>query len=215
MSALVSLPEKPLLAGVNYVPLPKNAEFTEMRLALAKPLTDEELLQFSGEHRDFRIEQSAAGELIIMLPLHTDSGFRESKLLIQFARWEGAQKGGELFDSNAGFTLPNGAMRAPDVSWVRQEQLDRPTPAPLESFAPLYPAFVAELRSRADRLPTLQEKMVEYLDNGARLGWLIDPLEKQVFIYRPGQPVEHLTNPTTLSGESVLAGFTLDLARVW
>ena len=106
-------------------------------------------------------------------------------------------------------------MRAPDLAWVAQERLDRLTSQQREEFLPLCPDFVVELRSKTDRLPRLKEKMAEYLANGARLGWLIDPLEKQVFVYGSDAPVEHLEDPATLSGEPVLAGFTLDLARVW
>ena len=150
-----------------------------------------------------------------MPPASSDTGFREVDLAADFVIWARAAATGKVFGPSAGFTLPSGAMRLPDVSWVRQEQLDRLTPEQWASFAPLCPDFVLELRSRTDRLPKLKEKMAEYLANGARLGWLIDPLEKQVFVYRPDAPVEHLKELATLSGEPVLAGFTLGLARVW
>ncbi len=106
-------------------------------------------------------------------------------------------------------------MRSPDVSWVAQARLDGLRPEDWKTFMPLCPDFVLELRSRTDRLPKLQDKMAEYIANGTRLGWLIDPQHKQVFVYRSDAPVEHLLNPATLSGDPVLAGFTLDLARVW
>ena len=101
------------------------------------------------------------------------------------------------------------------MAWVAQERVDGLTKHLWNMFLPLCPDFVVELRSETDRLPTLQKKMAEYIANGARLGWLIDPLGRQVFVYRPGAPVEHLRQPATLSGAPVLAGFTLDLARVW
>ena len=178
-------------------------------------LTADELFLFCQDNHELRIEQTAQGDLIIMAPVGTEGGHRNFNLYIPFGVWHERTGEGKFFDATAGFRLPNGAMRSPDVAWVRQEQIDRLTQAEWEKFAPLCPDFVVELRSRSDRLPILKKKLVEYLESGARLGWIIDPLKKQVFVYRPGQPVEHLKNPATLSGEPVLAGFTLDLTRVW
>ncbi len=187
----------------------------EVRLRHAKRLTARELVQFCQDNSELRVEQTAEGELIIMAPAFSESSNQNFKLCVQFGVWQAEAGSGQLFDSSGGFRLSNGAMRSPDVSWVAQERLDKMTAKDWQGFMPLCPDFVLELRSRSDRLPKLHEKMAEYLDNGARLGWLIDPLEKQVFVYRPGAKVEHLKNPATLSGEPVLAGFTLDLARVW
>ena len=186
-----------------------------VRLGPVPRLSREQLAEFCQANSELRIEQTAAGELIIMPPVFSDTGFRELDLAADFVIWARATAKGKVFGPSTGFTLPSGAMRSPDVSWVRPEQLDRRTAEQWASFAPLCPDFVLELRSRTDHLPRLQEKMAEYLANGARLGWLLDPLEKQVFVYRPDAPVEHLKEPATLSGEPVLAGFTLDLARVW
>ena len=208
-----------------FAPAPAEAETHEdlsswvggmvVRLGPIPRLSSEQLLEFCQVNSELRIEQTAAGELIIMLPVNSEGGFREAELVADFVLWGRGAGNGKVFGPSAGFRLPNGAVRAPDVSWVRQEQLDKLTAEEWSSFAQLCPDFVLELRSRSDRLPTLQKKMAEYLANGARLGWLIDPLERQVFVYRPGAPVEHLQDPATLSGEPVLAGFTLDLARVW
>ena len=178
-------------------------------------MDDVQLTRFCQDNEGLRVEQTAEGEIIIMPPVGIEGSSRNFKLYAPFGIWQQQVGGGECFESSAGFRLPNGALRSPDISWVRQEQLDRLTPEQWGKFPPLCPDFVLELRSRTDRLTTLKEKMVEYLENGAKLGWLIDPLQKQVFVYRPGQPVEHLKVPATLSGEPVLAGFTLDLARVW
>ena len=186
-----------------------------VRLRPATRLTPGQLVQFCQDNSELRIEQTADGELIIMPPVFSDGGSREAELTADFVVWARSAKDGKVFGSATGFNLPNGATRSPDVSWLRQEQWDRLTSEEQSSFAPLCPDFVLELRSRSDRLPKLKEKMAEYMANGARLGWLIDPLEKQVFVYRPGAPVEHLRDPATLSGEPVLAGFTLELARVW
>jgi Uma2 family endonuclease len=122
---------------------------------------------------------------------------------------------GKAFDSSTGFKLPNGAERSPDLSWVLQERWEKLSAQERERFPPLCPDFVMELRSPSDNLKDVQEKMQEYLANGARLGWLIDPKTKRVEIYRPGQQVEVLDNPATVDGESVLPGFELDLSDVW
>ena len=197
------------------LPLPAGAEWTAVRLDLGQCLTDEQLLRFSAAHRDWRIEQTGEGELIIMPPTFGETGNWELELGADFIIWARGGGGGKVFGSNAGFRLPDNSVFAPDVSWLSQERLAQLPPGALNSFTPVCPDFVLELRSRSDRLAVVQQKMQRYLDNGARLGWLIDPLEKQVFVYRPGQPVEHLPEPATLSGEPVLPGFTLDLARVW
>ena len=177
-------------------------------------LTSRQLEQFCQKNRDLRIEQTAQGEVIIMPPVYSDTGNTELEIGADLMLWS-RQAGGKAFGSNAGFTLPDGSMRSPDAAWICQDRWDALTFEERHSFAPLCPDFVLELRSSTDRLLRLQEKMLDYLSNGARLGWLIDPLEKQAFVYRPGQEVQHLLNPATLSGEPVLAGFTLDLARVW
>ena len=185
-----------------------------MRMQPAMRLDAEQLAVFCSLNRDLRIEQTAEGEMIIMAPAGWDSGNKEAEITADFVV-RARQHGGKIGGSNTGYTLPNTAMRAPDVSWVSAERFASLTPEQLQSFAPVCPDFVLELRSRTDRLAMVERKMVEYADNGARLGWLIDPVEKQVFIYCPGEPVERLQAPVTLSGDPVLAGFTLDLARVW
>ena len=173
-----------------------------------------QLERFCVQNRGLRIEQTAKGEVIIMPPTFSDSGWQNASLTTEFGLWARTH-GGKVGDSSTGYTLPNGAMRAPDVSWISQSRFEQIPARELKKFAKVCPDFVLELRSATDRLRTLHKKIAEYTDSGARLGWLIDPLEKQVFIYRPGQQIEHLLNPSTLSGEPVLAGFTLDLTRVW
>ncbi|MGB3237381.1 MAG: Uma2 family endonuclease, partial [Geitlerinemataceae cyanobacterium] len=130
--------------------------------------------------------------------------------------WEEANEElGVAFDSSGGFILPNGARRSPDASWVSRQRWESLTPEQRRGFVPLCPDFVVELRSATDRLSKLQEKMLEYRENGARLGWLIDPQNKRVEIYRPGQEVEVLEHPMELSGEDILPGFVLNLRRIW
>ena len=149
-------------------------------------------------------------------PTGSESGKRNAKIATQLGVWgEANEQLGEYFDSSTGFELPNGANRSPDASWIQKERWEALTPEQRKGFAPLCPDFVLELRSETDNLNDLREKMQEYMDNGARLGWLIDPHNKRVEIYRIGQAVEVLENPTTLSGETVLPRFTLTLKRIW
>ena len=199
----------------SFFPLPAGTEWTVARIDLGKCLTDEELLRFSVKHGDLRIEQTGEGELIIMPPTFGETGNQEVELATDFVIWARAGGGGKVFGPTAGFRLPDNSVFSPDVSWMSREQLAQLPPDGLKRFTPVCPEFVLELRSRSDRLAIVQQKMQRYPDNGARLGWLIDPLEKQVFIYRPGQPVEHLQAPAMLSGKPVLPGFMLDLTRVW
>ena len=149
-----------------------------------------------------------------MPPTGSETSKRNIDLSYQLRAWSRQNNLGVAFDSSGGFTLPNGADRSPDASWVKKERWDALTAEQKDSFAPLCPDFVVELRSKTDSLKKLQDKMQEYIDNGARLGWLIDRQNRRVEIYRPGQDVEILQNPTTLSGEDVLPGFVLDLSEI-
>lgn len=150
-----------------------------------------------------------------MPPTGMKTGMRNHTLAIRLGLWNEQVGFGVAFDSSTMFTLPNGAKRSPDASWVRRELWDTLTEKQQEGTGPLCPDFVVELRSPSDRLPILQEKMQEYIDNGARLGWLIDPIEKKVYVYRPSQPMEMLDNPTTLSGDPTLPGFVLPVQELW
>ncbi|MEO0520972.1 MAG: Uma2 family endonuclease, partial [Cyanobacteria bacterium P01_A01_bin.116] len=158
---------------------------------------------------------SKLGELIVSPPTGGESGKRNLSISGQLNNWfEANDTLGEAFDSSTGFKLPNGASRSPDAAWVSKDRWEALTPEQREGFVPLCPDFVVELRSNTDRLKTLQDKMKEYMLNGAQLGWLIDPQSKRVEVYRQGQGVEVLENPDALSGEAVLPGFTLSLGRV-
>jgi Uma2 family endonuclease len=149
-----------------------------------------------------------------MPPAGTESGGRNLELSVQLALWAKRTGLGRAFDSSTGFTLPNGAIRSPDASWVTQARWDALTHEQKEGFAPICPDFVVELRSPSDLLKTLRAKLREYLAQGAQLGWLIDPKSRAVEIYRPGQPPERVENPSVLSGEAVLPGFVLDLKGI-
>jgi Uma2 family endonuclease len=150
-----------------------------------------------------------------MSPRGSGTGNRNSDISGQLWSWNRQTKLGKTFDSSGGFHLSNGADRSPDASWVRQDRWDALTPEQQEGFAPICPDFVVELRSKNDNMEPLQTKMREYLENGTRLGWLIDRKNKKVEISRQGQDVEVLDNPQTLSGEDVLPGFVMDLTEVW
>jgi Uma2 family endonuclease len=182
--------------------------------AIALQVSLEQFEALAVVNRDLRLERAAGGELLVNPPTGWETGESNRSLTGQLDRWyEVNEELGKAFDSSTGFILPNGAIRSPDASWVSQERWQ--SLAEKGTFAKICPDFVVELRSKSDRLSELQSKMREYIDNGARLGWLIDPQNRQVEIYRFGKEVEVLVNPSQLSGEDVLPGFVLDLKRVW
>jgi Uma2 family endonuclease len=178
---------------------------------LRSRLTDEEFEKFCAQNPELRIEMTSEGTMIIMLPVTPEGSHRNFKLTGRFAVWAEADGSGVGFESSAGFTLPNGAKRSPDVSWMRKERWDALTPEQRNEFTHICPDFVVELRSKTDRLRTLQAKMKEYIANGAQLGWLIDPIRHQVHVYRADSSVEILDHPQSISGDRVLAGFVLKL----
>lgn len=191
----------------------------EARLVVRFPpslqMDEEQLYEFCAINTELRIERNATGEIIIMSPENISSGAANSELNLQFALWAKKEGSGRVFGSSAGFTLANTAMRAPDVAWVRKDRLRKLPKREWERFAHICPDFLLELRSKSESLPVLKRKMVEYLENGARLGWLLNPRTRTVYVYRPDQPVEELHNPAQLSGEAVLPGFVLDVPEVW
>ena len=178
-------------------------------------LTDEQFYQLCQDNENLRFERTARGELIIMPPAGGETSNRNGRLNQQLFNWTDADGTGIAFDSSGGFKLPLGADRSPDASWVKLERWNALTPEQQTKFAPLCPDFVVELLSPSDSLTETQKKMKEYRDNGARLGWLINRKSRQVEIYRQGQDVEVIESPTTLSGETVLPGFVLNLESIW
>jgi Uma2 family endonuclease len=177
-------------------------------------LTHEQFRKLCRDNRDIRLELTAKGELIVMPPTGWESGNRNANLTTNLNIWNRKAKAGMVFDSSTGFILPNGATRSPDAAWVTLERINALNPNP-DGFLPLAPDFVIELRSSSDSLKTLQDKMIEYRDNGVRLGWFLNAKERAVEIYRPGKEVELLNSPTSLFGEEVLPGFVLDLKDIW
>ena len=178
-------------------------------------LTEEQFVLLCQENPDLRIELTAQGELVLMPPTGMETGRCNNRIAYRVTAWSDMDGSGVVFDSSTLFTLGNGAKRSPDVSWVRRERWDALSEAQRRGFGPLCPDFVVELRSPSDRLADLQEKMQEYIANGARLGWLIDPQDKRVYVYRPGQSVEMLDDPPTVSGDPVLPGFVLSVRELW
>jgi Uma2 family endonuclease len=192
-----SLETRPLLVDISHITL---------------RLTHQEFEQLCQDNPDMRLELTAKGELIIMVPAGWASSERNGDLTTQVGNWNRQAKLGKVFDSSGGFTLPNGAVLSPDVTWIEKSKFADVSAK--VAFPAIVPDFVIELRSMTDNLKTLQAKMLEYQVNGVRLGWLINPQQQQVEIYRLGQPVEILQSPITLNGEDVLPEFKLDLSSI-
>lgn len=187
-----------------------------MKLSVrAIKLTNQQFAQLCRENPELRLELTAQKELVIMPPAGSETGWRNGRITYFLVSWAKKDGTGISFDSSTGFTLPNGAIRSPDASWVKREKWEALSKNQREGFAPICPDFVIELRSRTDLLSDLQAKMQEYIDNGAHLGWLIDPMDKRVYVYQPSQSVEVLDDPASVSGDPVLPGFVLQVRELW
>ncbi|MDB9517485.1 Uma2 family endonuclease [Roseofilum reptotaenium CS-1145] len=202
------------------VQTPAVPETETLLLELPKTLklyvTQEQFEILAASNRELHLERTATGELIVNPPTGWETGEQNSSISGElYVWWRNAGEPGKVFDSSTGFILPNSANLSPDASWVSQERWDALNEEQKRMFANICPDFVVELRSHSDTMKSLREKMQEYMDNGARLGWLINPKTRKVEVYRVGLDVEILSNPTELSGETVLPGFVLELRRVW
>jgi Uma2 family endonuclease len=180
-----------------------------------QPVSPEEFEQLCAEYADLRLELTSTGELIVMPPTGAETGRLNFDLIYQLGAWFRQAGIGVCFTNDTGFTLSNGAIRSPDASWSKREKWDSLTKQQKERFAPLCPDFVVELTSPSDRLSEVRIKMVEYMENGASLGWLIDPFKRQVYIYEPNHEVVILSNPESVSADPLLPGFTLNLTELW
>lgn len=178
-------------------------------------LTEEQFEELCRNHPDLKFELSAKGELVIMPPTSMESGWRNSRLTRRADEWTEKDATGMCFDSSTMFTLPNGAKRSPDVSWMSLEKWEALSPSERRKFSRVVPDFVIELLSPTDNLADTQAKMREYIENGVRFGWLIDPIERKVHVYRANGEVEILDNPKTISGEDVLKDFELRVREIW
>jgi Uma2 family endonuclease len=186
-----------------------------LKLKPAINLTDDQLFELCQLNRDWRIEYTAQGELIVMPPTGGEASNRNAELTYQVQAWTRRDQAGVAFDSSGGFKLPNGATRSPDAAWVRRSRLAGLTREQKQKFLPLCPDFVIELRSPTDNLQAVLDKMQEYLDNGAQLGWLLDPVTRRVHVYVPQRSPEILEAPSTVSADPLLPGFVLDLQKIW
>jgi len=186
-----------------------------VRLRFERPMTDDELMRFCAANEMVRVERDANGELILMSPTGTGTGRTNSELNFQLAAWARETNSGVTFDSNAGFTLRDGSMRSPDAAWIAWPRWNALSKEEQEGFAPICPEFVIELRSPSDSLTELQAKMRLWVANGAEVAWLVDPARKTVEVYRVGREVEVLESGSVVEGDGVVAGFVLELGRVW
>ena len=193
------------------VPQTGNPLTAYFRSTNGKKLGDRDFEEFCRDNPELKVEQTAEGEIVIMPPTGGTTGFRNFEINGQFYDWFKKKKTGRAFDSSTTFVLPNGAKRSPDLSWVKIEHWNALTKEQQDKFPPLCPDFVVELRSKTDSLKTLQAKMREYIENGAQLGWLIDPTKRKVHVYRPNEAAEILNEPGEISGEPLLQKFTLKL----
>ena len=203
MDTVLEKPKTKVLQGVLMLHPPKNRVWD-----------DDTILALSAENPELRFEQTTQGDLIIMPPVGTETGDRDSEINMQLRLWSKQNGLGKVFSSSAGFRLANGALRSPDASWVSLEKLSTLTPEQYQKYAPLCPEFVIELLSPSDSLKDTQDKMLEYITNGAELGWLIDPEEKKVYVYT-ASGMEMLENPERVKGVGRLEGFVLELKNIW
>lgn len=181
----------------------------------AETFSDEEFLDFCRRNPDARIERNSDGEIEIMAPSHTETGGMNADITFFLTSWARQDKTGRAFESSTGFTLPNSALRAPDASWISDRRWNVLSDEDRAGFAHICPDFVVELRSQSDTVVKLKAKMREYMENGSSLGWLIDPIERKVHIYRPGLASEILDDPAEVAGEPVLNGFVLKMNEIW
>ncbi len=184
--------------------IPKSMQFDETQF-----------FDFCTENRELQIERTVQGDFEIMSPTSGETSWRNSSLIAELYIWAKRNGEGVVFDSSGGFILPNGATRSPDVSWVKKSRLMQLTLEQKQRFLPLCPDFVIELRLPSDNLKTLQAKMQEYRDNGTSLGWLINPQQRQVFIFQPEKEVVILDNPEFLIANELLNGFKLEMKSLW
>jgi len=185
------------------------------RIVPDHPVSDGELLSFSAANKGLRIEREKTGEIVVMTPAGNRTGMKSLYIGRMLGNWAEVDGRGYAFDSNTGFSLPDGSMLSPDASWVECKRWDAMTETQKDEYSPICPEFVIELRSPSDRLAPLQEKMQAWIANGAELAWLVDPTRKAVEIYRPGREPEVLEGGSAVEGEGPVVGFVLELGKVW
>jgi Uma2 family endonuclease len=194
---------------------PSSEESVALRLPPGVLLSDDQLFELCRLNRELRIERTSEGDLVIMPPVGAGSSRRNARIIFQLEKWSLEDGTGVVFDSSAGFLLPNGAMRSPDAAWVRRSRLSALSRDEKEKFLPLCPDFVIELRSPSDALSGQQLKLEEFIENGASLGFLLDPMARTVYVYGPGRAPQILAEAKTISADPILPGFSLQLEPIW
>ena len=179
------------------------------------PMSDEDLMRFCAANDIARVEREVNGEILVMSPAGNRTGRRNAAIISALDIWSQKDGRGYVFDSSTGFSLPDGSMRSPDAAWIEAVRWNALSKADQNRFSPICPDFLVELRSQTDDLPVLEAKMEQWIANGALVAWLIDPENKTVFIYRPGERPETLTHPTSIQGNGPVAGFELVMTRIW
>jgi Uma2 family endonuclease len=186
-----------------------------LRFRPETPMSDEELMRFCAANDALRVERDANGEILVMTPAGNRTGRKNTAIISALDAWAVQDGRGYAFDSNTGFTLPDGSMRSPDAAWVEAARWDALSEDDKDRFSPICPDFIIELRSQSDRLAELEAKMVQWVANGAKVAWLIDPERQVVSIYRPDDEPEVFHHPTSVQGNGVIAGFELVMTRIW
>ncbi|HEV7404795.1 MAG TPA: Uma2 family endonuclease [Chthoniobacteraceae bacterium] len=186
-----------------------------LRLEPVIRLNDEQFFRFCVLNEGLRIERTAEGDIVLSPLKSIGSSAGNVEFIYQFGNWAKRDGTGRILDSSIGYILQNNAVRSPNLSWVTKERLRAVPKSERARFPHLCPDFVLELRSKTDSMREVKRKMAEYIACGARLGWLINPPKRQIFVYRPDAPVEEFHDPESLSGEAVLPGFVLQLADLW
>lgn len=179
-----------------------------------KSITDKELMQLSSQNPELRFERNADGTLSTMPPTGKISGNRELKAGAYLFAFVDQNDLGEVFSSSTGFILPNGALRSPDAAFIARSRLPEGWDVGEDEFCEIVPDVAIEIRSKTDNLTQLQEKMEEYIENGVKLGWLIDRANRRAFVYRADGSITQYRENATLEGEDVIPRFTLALQRL-
>ena len=198
--------------------LPITLDVATVKRLVVRPegeLSEDEFFDFCQQHALFRIERNADGEIIIMAPVVLEGGFNEYQVALQLGNWAERDGRGFAFGPNTGITFPDGSTLSPDAFWITKDQWRAVPRKQRKQFARIVPPFVIEIRSETDRRKDLHEKMLTYLRNGVKLGWLIDPIVRKVSIYKSNEPPIEVDDPSGVEGEAPVAGFVLDLKAIY
>lgn len=179
------------------------------------PLCDDELIRFSEQNKPYKIERNKEGDLVIMTPVGFIGGTHEIYVAGALLLWAEEDGSGTALGANVGFNLPDGSCLAPDAAWIPLHRWHGLTRRQQEGFLPFCPDFLVEVRSKSDSRKVLEAKMQQWVENGAQLAWLIDPIEATVSIYRPNEPTETLERPDIIAAHAPVTGFELRTTRLW